>query len=323
MAYGASTKSSASQPSYPTSVGYNGQVYDSYYSTPAAGYGKPSTSSIGYNGYADYDNANYASSTPYPTQAWYSQPGYVPITKTYTTTTVETITQCNRDKYCPLNTATPTLIVTGVKTITTVVAVPTTTVYVTSVVDVCSTGLTTSTVTVTQTCKAGCVTRPTGPAQGFTTTVKYCAACATPSTMTVTLCTSCTGTPAKSTPPPTLSQPANSPSKASSVPVYDSSNKHTPPAVPSNSKPAGGVPSAPPKPSVPVGYNSTIIVPSTPSKTLTIQTTPAVASGYGCSGSNCPTKATSYTPAQFTGAAEKAKLPFVVPVIFAGFALFM
>jgi hypothetical protein len=282
-----------------------------------------SSSSPGYNGYAGYKDASRASVTPYPTPAWYSQPGYVPITKTYTTTTVETITQCNRDKYCPLNTAIPTLIVTGVKNITAVVAVPTTTVYVTNVVDVCSTGLTTSTVAVTQTCNAGRIKRPTGIAQGFTTTVKYCAACATPSTMTVILCTACTGTPAKPTTPPALSQPANLPSKASSIPVYDSLNKYTPPAIPSISKPVGGAPSAPPKPSVPVGYNTTVIVPSTPSKTLTIQTRPASFSGSGCLGSNCPTNLISYTPAQFTGAAEKAKLSFVMPVIFAGFALFM
>lgn len=49
-------------------------------------------------------------------------------------------------------------------------AVPTTTVYVTGIVDVCPTGLITKTVTVTATCSNGCYGKPTGIPEGYTTT---------------------------------------------------------------------------------------------------------------------------------------------------------
>jgi hypothetical protein len=64
-------------------------------------------------------------SAPCITVPWSSQPGYVPITKTYTTTTVRTITGCpDIVKDCPLNSSTKTYITTEVKTRTSVVATP-------------------------------------------------------------------------------------------------------------------------------------------------------------------------------------------------------
>ncbi|KAF3034363.1 hypothetical protein E8E11_001306 [Didymella keratinophila] len=64
-------------------------------------------------------------SAPCITVPWSSQPGYVPITKTYTTTSVRTITKCpDTVKDCPLNSSTKTYITTEVKTRTTVVATP-------------------------------------------------------------------------------------------------------------------------------------------------------------------------------------------------------
>jgi hypothetical protein len=281
-------------------------------------------SSVGYKDYNSYGDSEKTTSTPCPTPAWSSQSGYIPLTKTYTTTTVQTITKCSpHKKDCPVNSATPTALVTETKTATTVVAVPTTTVYVTSIVDVCSTGLQTKAVTVTQTCNTGCISRPTGIPQGYTTTVKYCEACATPSTVTVTVCTACAGNSAKPTPPvQVLSVPA-----APSVPGYNSQAKPTSSVIPGYSKPAVGVFSVPPKPSMPSGHNATVVnsVPGspTPAKTLTLQTTVASTGAYRCSGSACGGVPTSYTPAQFTGAAthEKVNLPFVVPVILAGFAV--
>lgn len=64
-------------------------------------------------------------SAPCITVAWSSQPGYVPVTKTYTTTSVRTITRCpDSVKNCPLNSSTKTYITTEIKTRTTVVATP-------------------------------------------------------------------------------------------------------------------------------------------------------------------------------------------------------
>ncbi|KAI5269521.1 hypothetical protein E4T47_07021 [Aureobasidium subglaciale] len=63
---------------------------------------------------------------------------------------------------------------------------PSTTVWVTSVVNVCPTGLTTSAITVTATCPSGCSTRPSGIPQGFSTTTVFCSACAIPQVITVT-----------------------------------------------------------------------------------------------------------------------------------------
>ncbi|KAF3031594.1 hypothetical protein E8E12_001316 [Didymella heteroderae] len=64
-------------------------------------------------------------SAPCITVPWSSQPGYVPITKTYTTTSVRTVTKClDTVKDCPLNSSTKIYITTEIKTRTTVVATP-------------------------------------------------------------------------------------------------------------------------------------------------------------------------------------------------------
>jgi chitinase len=294
-----------SQTSYPSSIGPNGQMYDSYGTDRSASYNNYPASSAGLKGYSSYDDSKKATSTPCPTPAWSSQSGYIPRTQTYTTTTVQTITKCSPNKKdCPVNSATPTVLVTETKTAITVVAVPTTTVYVTSVVDVCSTGLQTKTVTITQTCSTGCTSKPTGIPQGYTTTVKYCDACATPSSVTVTFCTACAGTP---TPPvQVLSVP--------SVTGYNSQAKPTTSAVPGYSKPGVGVYSV---------QNATVVNSyPTPAKTVTLQTSVASTGAYVCLGGSCGGVPTSYTPAQFTGAAvrEKGDLPFIAHVVFAGFA---
>ncbi|KAH7078174.1 hypothetical protein BKA63DRAFT_593574 [Paraphoma chrysanthemicola] len=282
--YSASTSSIGGYNDYPPSRS-TAQVYDQY---------SASTSSIGgYNDYPpsrstaqvydQYDNSYPTTSTPCPTPAWSSQPGYIPYTKTYTTTTVQTITECRRnDKACPLNTATRTAYITETKTATTVIAIPTTTVYVTKVVDVCSTGLTTKTATVTQTCNAGCTTRVTGVPQGYTTTVKYCDACATPSTVTVTYCTACanqaSATPVKGTPLSVPSKPSTIPSKPSSIAKPSSASSIQGYGPPPSSKPVVGTPSVPSKPSNPPVYDTPVVkstpttnAASTPSKPTTLQ----------------------------------------------------
>ena len=70
--------------------------------------------------------------------------------------------------------------------LTTPLALPSTTIWVTSVVNVCPTGLSTSPITFTATCPGGCSTRPTTIPQGYTTVVVYCSACAIPSSVVVT-----------------------------------------------------------------------------------------------------------------------------------------
>lgn len=62
---------------------------------------------------------------PCITVPWSSQSGYVPITKTYTTTSVRAMTKCpDTVKECPLDSSTKTYITTELKTRTTVVAIP-------------------------------------------------------------------------------------------------------------------------------------------------------------------------------------------------------
>lgn len=285
-----------------------------------------------------YEGFTQSSRTPSPSPAWAYQPGHVPITKTYTEVAVQTITKCDGDgKYCPLNLATPTAYVTDVKTGITVVAVPTKIIYATRIIDVCSTGLTTSSVTVTQTCKDGCTAKPTGIPHGYTTTVKYCEACATPSTVTVTICTACAYVAAKPSQP---GQPLVYPAQASSVPNYTPQAEPIPgaPAMPNNPKP---VVDAPPKPvdapSKPAeGLPKPVDAPSkpadAPSKPADAPSKPAdapakpsqlsVAGGYNatiinsqpvplvpgaasingsaCSGDNCGPAPTSSKPAQLT-----------------------
>jgi chitinase len=324
--YATTTNSLFSQPSHPSSVGPNGQTYNSYDAKSSSVYGNYPAPSVDFKSYDSYEDSKKTISTPCPTPAWSSQSGHIPLTKTHTTITVQTVTKCSYDKKdCPVNSATPTVLVTETKTAITVVAVPTTTVYVTSIVDVCSTGLQTKTVTVTQTCNKGCISKPTGIPQGYTTTVKYCEACATPSTVTVTFCTACAGTPARPTPPvQVLSVPT-----ASTVSDYNSQAKATPSTFSGYSKPAVGIYSVPSKPSMPSGNNATVVnsVPGsqTPAKTMTLQTSVASTGAYRCSGSACGGVPTSYTPAQFTGAAvhEKANFPFIAPMILAGFAFLM
>lgn len=70
---------------------------------------------------------------------------------------------------------------------TSVVAIPTVTIYPLAVPDICETGLTTRTITITATCTKGCDSRPTGVPQGYTTTQVYCSACADPSTILLTV----------------------------------------------------------------------------------------------------------------------------------------
>lgn len=64
-------------------------------------------------------------SAPCITVPWSSQSGYIPITKTYTTTTIRTISKCpDTAKSCPPNLSTKTYITTETKTRTNVVATP-------------------------------------------------------------------------------------------------------------------------------------------------------------------------------------------------------
>jgi hypothetical protein len=63
--------------------------------------------------------------TPCITVAWHSQPGYTPITKTYTTTNVRTFTTCpDTVKSCPLNSSTKTYVTTETETRNTVAETP-------------------------------------------------------------------------------------------------------------------------------------------------------------------------------------------------------
>ncbi|KAH7070311.1 hypothetical protein FB567DRAFT_613153 [Paraphoma chrysanthemicola] len=295
-------------------------VYDQYSGSPSSvgGYNDyPPSRSTG-QVYDQYYDSYPTTSTPCPTPAWSSQPGYIPYTKTYTTTTVQTITECRRnDKACPLNTATRTAYITETKTATTVIAIPTTTVYVTKVVDVCSTGLTTKTATVTQTCNSGCTTRVTGVPQGYTTTVKYCDACATPSTVTVTYCTACvnqpSATPIKGTPVSVPSKPSTIPSKPSSVVKPSSPTSIQGYGPPPSSKPVVDTPSVPSKPSNPPVYDTPVVkttpttnAASTPSKPTTLQSNVASTGVYFCTGTNCVATPTRSQPAQFTGSASRA-----------------
>lgn len=94
-------------------------------------------------------------------EAWTSQDDSIPVTKTV----------CKGGKDCS----------------TVVVAIPTKTVYVDYFIDVCETGITTKTATVTATCAKGCEYKPTGIPDGYTTKSVYCSACATPSTVLVTV----------------------------------------------------------------------------------------------------------------------------------------
>lgn len=68
-----------------------------------------------------------------------------------------------------------------------VYAVPTETIYIDYVEDVCETGRYSKTITVTATCNKGCDAKPTGVPQGYTTSAVYCSACATPSNVLVTI----------------------------------------------------------------------------------------------------------------------------------------
>ncbi|KAF2828912.1 alpha/beta-hydrolase [Ophiobolus disseminans] len=318
--------SPASQQSAPTSVSYVARSYDSYSASGANGYGTQLASKTASQGYGQYDDFNQAISSSRATQAWASQSGCVQVTKTYTTTTVQTITACRRDdKSCPLNSALLTAVVTETKTIVAVVAVPTTTVYVTRIVDVCSTGLTTSTATISQTCNAGCTVRPAGVPQGYTTTVKYCDACATPSKVTVTYCTACADKPTsalilKSFPPsiPTLVSATpvkiSSSVKVSSIPGYgppphsaaSTSSASAPVSLPT-SKVVNETPSQPAKPSIPVLSAATTVkgtpAASTgfaPANSTTLGMSAASSGAYGCSTGNCVATPTASKPVEFT-----------------------
>lgn len=242
--------------------------------------------------------SNSATITPCPS-------GYVPVTSTFTTTVVQTITACNRYDYsCPVNSATPTVTITKTQTQTTVINVPTTTVYTTSIVDVCSTGLTTTTVTYTQTCNSGCTGNPSKPTiipPGFTTTVKYCDACATPSSVTVTYCTAC-----NSNPTGTLNQPGNP-----NGPIYNTGasvlgSPLSQPAQPNSSNYIPNVTAPGSSLSQPTSMpgsssNSSYKVPDAAKPSQPIATT----GSNGCSGRNCTIPSTTSPPQQFTGDATQ------------------
>ncbi|KAH8732206.1 hypothetical protein GQ44DRAFT_754759 [Phaeosphaeriaceae sp. PMI808] len=302
--------------------------YGSAQSSYAAGYQAVNSA---YNGNNQYDNSNQATVTPCPS-------GYIPITSTYIKTMVQTITACNRyDNNCPVNAYTPTVTITKTQTATTIFNVPTTTAYTTTIVDVCSTGLTTKTVTYTQTCNSGCYGTPAKPTggiqQGFTTTVKYCDACATPSTVTVTYCTACDSKPTVTpsvnkpdtpimVPGSPLSQPA-SPPKASAPPSngYPGSPLSQAPSPPQVSSPPGNGSPGVVKPSVPV-YDSPPAKPSAPvvgaSSVRVWYSTPT--GSYGCTGSNCTSPSTTYKPKEFTGAATRPNSPIFFVTLASFFA---
>lgn len=130
---------------------------------PHITYGVSAASSAAYDDYDNYEDPSKATTTPAPYEAWSSQAGCVHVTQTYTRMDVKTISKCSSDyKECPINSATPIVVITNTKTGTIAVAVPSTTVYITSIIDVCPTSLTTKPVTITQTCKSGCTSKPTG-----------------------------------------------------------------------------------------------------------------------------------------------------------------
>lgn len=101
----------------------------------------------------------------YTWPVWTSQVDCVPVTKTFCGASGEKQYGCSVG----------------------VVAVPTKTIYVDWVTDVCETGITTKIVTVTATCNKGCDIKPTGVPQGFATSKVYCSACAVPSDVIVTI----------------------------------------------------------------------------------------------------------------------------------------
>lgn len=186
----------------------------------------------------------------------------------------------------------------------------TTTVVTTTYVDICETGLTTKTETITKTVCNKC----TKPTEDSVTSVYVCKNCG-PSEVTVTVTkpnTPATGVPAKPT-----------------GPVYGGDNKSQPPAQPSmpsvptygNQKPSQPIYSADVKKQndatsttvqivyvtktpVPVVPVSTMLYPSGPAKNATS----AAGTGTGVptkpTGTGVPTKPT-YAPPQFTGAASR------------------
>lgn len=140
-----------------TTGGYYGSTWATWNGMTSV---KPTSVSV--STWSGWDPVKPKTTTPAVWSAWSSQAGSVPATKTI----------CGKDgKDCKV----------------TVVAIATTTVYVDYVQDVCSTGLYTKTITVTATCNTGCDSKPTGVPQGYTTTAVYCSACATASTVIVTV----------------------------------------------------------------------------------------------------------------------------------------
>lgn len=133
-------------------------------STWAAWEPKPTTSNTWATWSTSSSKKPSSWSDPKPTawDAWANQDDCVPVTTTFYDDVYKT-------------------------TKTVVVAVPTKTVYLDYVNDVCETGITTKVVTVTATCDKGCSSKPTGAPQGYTTTAVYCSQCASPSTVTITI----------------------------------------------------------------------------------------------------------------------------------------
>lgn len=117
---------------------------------------------------------------PDPTAAWGNwNTGSDYKTFTKTSTIVSTISKCP-----PQITGCKDVVSSRTVTITTVY--PTITIYKTDVVELCSTGLTSKPITITETCKDGCSARPTGAPPGYTVTKVWCDACATPAFVEVT-----------------------------------------------------------------------------------------------------------------------------------------
>ncbi|KAJ4329878.1 hypothetical protein N0V87_010490 [Didymella glomerata] len=243
-------------------------------------------------------------SAPCATVAWSSQPGYVPITKTYTTTSVRTITKCpDTVKDCPLNLSTKTYITTEIKTRTTVVATPS--------------------------------SPPTSIKSYPTIKESDKESSAAPSKETGMV-----GQPSKQTKPITPSQPAKDTGYSSqpSKPTADSPqppketktvqsthSAYAPLKISSNPSVPTSVPPYPTGPSTPSSIKacndmkcsyvaiSTGTKPftSTGASTTLKTTTPSVSVcfGNGCKATGTPT---GYKPAEFTGAASSNFVSFMV-----------
>ncbi|KAL2068734.1 hypothetical protein VTL71DRAFT_15072 [Oculimacula yallundae] len=131
----------------------------------------------------------YPTPSPSPTCVCFNYPCLpcngtpIPYPQTIYTTEIHTITSCAPNTPCAPGQLTTSTI--SLSTIASPIAVYTT-IYTTAYIDICPTGLTTKTYTITHTCTEEKCSVPTTLPEHFTTTEKVCVACPEKPTLTVT-----------------------------------------------------------------------------------------------------------------------------------------